>query len=297
MSWSWSFIPQRLMAEESFLDLSMVDRGLLFSLYHRCDKWGRGPGRPRALATLVGSFDVAEVSAGMERLYASGLVLRVGQDWELLRYDEDAKPVGLLKRRNTPSEFGNAPVTVPTPSDNVGHRPTTSDGSGTTSGDCPQTSASNETRRDETRLAPEAGAPGVRAPAPAHARVYEPDPEPVPEPPPPPAPPPDPVVAEAVGQWQRRYSQLVPTGMLDDASVLTVARDFTPTVFAAAVERHIGEDAQFWSRNALRYLRVRCEWARDRPPPVQRPATAPSRRRGKTFDELTPAELAELGGT
>lgn len=143
MSWSWSFVPQRLMSEDAFLELSPADRGILLSLYLRCDKWGRGPGGLRALATLLG-VDRAGLAEAMGRLYAAGLVESLHGDWQLVRYDEDAKPVGVLKRRQTPSAFGQpegfAPVANPepetpskdvqqrpTPSDNVGQRPAKSD--------------------------------------------------------------------------------------------------------------------------------------------------------------------------
>jgi len=166
MSWSWSFVPQRLMAEDAFLELSMSDRGLLYALYHRCDKWGRGPGSPRALATLVGCFEVRELAASLERLYASGLVVRSGADWQIDQYDRDAKSVGVMRRRNTPSEFGERD-TEPEPEDEKhndskrqalpdvdGQRPSKtstvqpSTGKG---GQRPSKSASNETRRDETK--------------------------------------------------------------------------------------------------------------------------------------------------
>lgn len=283
MSWSWSFIPQRLMADERFLELTMADRGLLFSLYHRCDKWGRGPGNARALTTLVGSLDVREIGAGLERLFVSGLVLRVGGDWELDRYDEDAKSVGILKRRSSPSDYGNGPVgptapdAAPQPSDNVRQRPTVSDDAGQR----PPTSVPDETRRDETRVC--ADAHTVRA------RVYEPS-APMEEP--------DQRVVAATERWLAHHDRVRPTAMTDPASVATVARDFAPEVFERGVEHHLGEGPAYWTKQPLRYLRIRCEWARDKPPPKAREPTAAvsaPRRKGKTLDELTPGELAELG--
>ena len=79
MSWSWSFTPQRLMNEDAYLDLAWADRGILLSLYHRCDKWGRGPGGLRALAALIG-VDRDGLTEAMERLFASRLVVRLHAD-------------------------------------------------------------------------------------------------------------------------------------------------------------------------------------------------------------------------
>lgn len=126
--WSWSFVPQRLMHVEAFLELSAADRGLLLSLYMRCDRWGRGPGGGRALAALVG-LDRTVVQEGLGRLLASGLVEAVGGDWALPRYDEDAAPAGVIRRRVAPSEFGGvaaAPVvagTVPESPGEAGSEP------------------------------------------------------------------------------------------------------------------------------------------------------------------------------
>lgn len=69
--------------------------------------------------------------------------------------------------------------------------------------------------------------------------------------------------------------------MLDDDSVLTVARDFTPEVFVEAVERHCEEDASFWSRTPLRYLRRRCEFvARDQASAANAPPRTAVARKG-----------------
>lgn len=76
-------------------------------------------------------------------------------------------------------------------------------------------------------------------------------------------PPPDPRVAAALALWQKHFAATVPTGMVDDASVLSVANDFTPEDFAAGVERHCDEGLAYWVKTPIRFLRLRCEWARD----------------------------------
>jgi hypothetical protein len=80
---------------------------------------------------------------------------------------------------------------------------------------------------------------------------------------------------DAIARWQRRLVALVPHAQVDDDSVLSVAKDFSPEVFAAGVDRHIGEsDPSLWSRVPLKYLRKRCEWEEgDRA--KKRPRTAP----------------------
>lgn len=120
--------------------------------------------------------------------------------------------------------------------------------------------------------------PRVRAPTPAPARK---EPE---------HPPPDPRVLQAIARWQKRLSSLVPHGAIDDESLLSTARDFAPDVFDRGVEHHVAEGPQFWVKAPLRYLRLRCEWARDKPPP--KPQT-PTRRKhpGETYgppDEPVP---------
>lgn len=74
-------------------------------------------------------------------------------------------------------------------------------------------------------------------------------------------PPPDPRVAAAMKRWHARLSALVPQGMVDDASVLSVAKDFTAEDFEAGVERHVDEGPAYWVKTPIRYLRLRCEWA------------------------------------
>ena len=110
------------------------------------------------------------------------------------------------------------------------------------------------------------------APAPVHARK---GPEPVEQPPP------DARVLVALARWQRALGAKAPTSMVDDDSVLTVARDFTPEVFAEAVERHSEEDASFWTRTPLRYLRRRCEFAqRDQANATNAPPRTATPRKG-----------------
>lgn len=108
------------------------------------------------------------------------------------------------------------------------------------------------------------------APAPVHARKG-----PVEQPPP------DARVLVALARWQRALGTKAPTSMVDDDSVLTVARDFSPEVFAEAVERHSEEDASFWTRTPLRYLRRRCEFAqRDQANAANAPPRAATPRKG-----------------
>lgn len=91
-----------------------------------------------------------------------------------------------------------------------------------------------------------------------------------------PDPPPDPRVTSAVERWLAAHARMVPTAMLEAGSVMTVARDFTPEHFEAGVEHHIGEtDLGVWQRVPLKYLRKRCEWARDRPKPTAKRAQGP----------------------
>lgn len=76
-------------------------------------------------------------------------------------------------------------------------------------------------------------------------------------------PPPDPRVAAAMKRWHARLAALVPHGAVDDASVLSVAADFSAEIFAAGVERHVDEGPAYWCKTPIRFLRLRCEWARD----------------------------------
>lgn len=112
-----------------------------------------------------------------------------------------------------------------------------------------------------------------------------------PDPPPKPDLTDDPRVLRSLALWQAHMTRVSPLSLVDDASVLTVAADFTPEVFAAGVEHHLGEDPQFWRKQPLRYLRRRCEWARDKPPPKAR--DAPRRpTRGPSYAELEAAKRA-----
>lgn len=114
-------------------------------------------------------------------------------------------------------------------------------------------------RSENSPLRGELSTHAARAPAShAHTRVQEPDPPPL--------------VASALARWQQHLAQLVPHAMVDDASLLTVARDFSTEVFARGVERHVDDGPQFWVKTPVRFLRLRCEWERDRPPPERKPS-------------------------
>jgi len=105
-------------------------------------------------------------------------------------------------------------------------------------------------------------------------------------------PPPNPRVLVALSRWQRKLTLTVPHAMLDDDTVLSVAKDFTPEVFAQGVERHCDEGPQFWVKTPIRYLRLRCEWARDKPPPAPQPNRPSGRPKGKTYAELDAEDAA-----
>ena len=230
-------------------------------------------------------------------LAGAGLIVAFPGWWQLPRYDVDAAPVGVLRRRATRSEFGppdsitsdgdgtvpgndgQRTVTVPSPSGNDGQRQAMTgsaihavpgnDGQRTVT--VPSPSGRDETRRDEQETRrDEQHAAGVRArayePAPWGEEERQPDPAPIPTRPI--EPPTDARVLAALARWQRVYAARVPTGMVDDGSVLSVAADFTAEVFARGVERHCDEDAQFWRRTPIKFLRLRCEWERDKPPPT-----------------------------
>ena len=143
-----------------------------------------------------------------------------------------------------------------------------------TPGSTPALTPSTEHRINNKALAPRAGAP-THAPAPAHAhapaRVQE-----------PPKPPPDPRVLIALARWQRRLTLLVPHGMVDDDTVLGVAADFEPSVFCRGVERHCDEDVQYWAKNPIKYLRLRCGWAQDEA--ANKPRKSPVK--GELYDDV-----------
>jgi len=116
MGWSWSFIPQRLFAEPSFLELDVIDRGVLLAAYARCDKFGRGPAHPVALRACLSILDGHDVRSSFDRLALAGL-LRIyvvgGREcWQLDQYDADS-PAELLRRRGTASQFPPPPGDPP----------------------------------------------------------------------------------------------------------------------------------------------------------------------------------------
>ena len=51
---------------------------------------------------------------------------------------------------------------------------------------------------------------------------------------------------DAVRLWLQHLAQVAPTHCIADDVVASVARDFTPAIFAAGVEAHIGDDPQWW---------------------------------------------------
>lgn len=84
--------------------------------------------------------------------------------------------------------------------------------------------------------------------------------------PPPPPKPLDPRADHALRLWLAHLAQVAPTHCIPDDVVASVARDFTPEVFARGVENHIGDLPKWWQIGPIGALRKRCEWARDKPP-------------------------------
>lgn len=106
MSWSWSFVPARLLNDGAFIRLSKADRALLYGCYHACDKWGCGPLEPVALGRAIGDFDYDGLAASMTVLRDRGFVAvsSCGTAWRLHRYEDDA-PAELIRRRGRPTSF------------------------------------------------------------------------------------------------------------------------------------------------------------------------------------------------
>ncbi len=81
-----------------------------------------------------------------------------------------------------------------------------------------------------------------------------------------------------MARWHARHASLVPTGMVDDASVLSVAADFSVEDFVAGVELHVDAEATYWVKTPIKFLRLRCGWARD--DAAKRAAAPPASVRG-----------------
>lgn len=208
MAWSWSFVPQRLIADERFLELSMPARGVLYGLYHRADRWGRGPGDKMSLRVLLGIVDGYDATPALEQIGAAGLasvyVLDGRRYWQLERYDEDC-PADMIRKRTGTSTFpppppptdpastgqrpptdasgpassrSGAAVSGPLPAisashpENAGSHPPDSGQHPATAASCRTPGAQDETRLDETRTrsSQEGGSVAPRAPTPAPAR-------------------------------------------------------------------------------------------------------------------------------
>lgn len=82
----------------------------------------------------------------------------------------------------------------------------------------------------------------------------------------------------AVARWQRERAIRAPRAIVAPLMLAELAREFGEFAFVAALRRHIDEtDPAVWTPNPLRFLRRRCEWARD-----DEPAQRPSRRSGRS---------------
>lgn len=104
MSWSWSPVPQRLMASDDFLELDDRHRMVLLMLYLWCDRWGRGPSGAKALGVLIGVLDVDLIHTALAELTARGFLELADGYWQLVGYDEDMRLVH--QDADTPTEGG-----------------------------------------------------------------------------------------------------------------------------------------------------------------------------------------------
>jgi hypothetical protein len=171
--WSWSFFPRRLRACDAFLELDRVDRGVLQDLYASADKWGRGPGDKIALMQCLAIMDGFDARPSVDRIAAVGLVIsyvvKGCRYWQIVDYRKDA-PGELRRKTNGKSTYPPPPGwaddaepdeadDVRTPSGKVGGssghhpdgKPVHPDTIRTPSGKTASKSATDETRRDETR--------------------------------------------------------------------------------------------------------------------------------------------------
>ena len=102
MSWTFAFLPTRLLREARFLELSPEDGGLLLRLYAACNRYGVGPANEFALRADTGLMLGDRVRPALERLSAAGLLTiysaRSAEWYRLDRYDEDA-PADLRRKR------------------------------------------------------------------------------------------------------------------------------------------------------------------------------------------------------
>jgi hypothetical protein len=285
VSWSWSFVPTRLMSDERFLGLRMEDRGVLYALYHRADRWGRGPGDPMALRIALGIVDGFDAASSLQRLAEAGLAMSYTVDrrryWQLEQYDDDA-PADVIRKRGEASGFPPPPSDYRQPvgateapqSVQPDPEPETEAPSGQAvgAGEAPvRRPRRDETRRDEKRQ-DETPASAGRARPPAHEPAPAPGPGPAPPPPPahvPAALParesyPDAKAAAAADRWTRQIRQLAPTLSVGDESLVPLALEVGSEVFVRAVELHFDAEPQFWRKYPLKALRERCRWAAER---------------------------------
>lgn len=311
--WRATIPTERLFGDPRFLMLDESDQSLLLRLYARCDKWGRGPAHRNVLAVHL-CLMRTDVREQLGRLGAFVLVYTVeGHEYyQILDYDADAMRETLRKRGPSnypaPPQAGATAVVNDTQAGPTTQKNTPKAGLGVEKSE-PYSGPTPAQRRPDPaetppEVGPEAGLPPqktgvesalVRARQQSVAersvaeqsavRVRAHDQAGLD-----PVPPPDKRVTDAVALWQKHFKATMPTGMVDDASVLSVAKDFTPEDFAAGVERHCDEGIAYWSKTPIRFLRLRCEWARDdaakraaAPPPAQRYSGAKRPPRGEAY--------------